>query len=195
MSLRFILPEKEYATSYAEALQEGLGLSPAKPEEIAQIKENFDEWHRKKTDISVPVILPDGRTAQRVPETTLWLVDGTRFLGRVGIRHSLTESLKIESGHIGFAVRLSERGKGYGTLLINEGLNVAKSIGLKKALLTCNDENAGSIKLIENAGGELSEKVMVPGKEIPNRLYWIDLEKLSLKPAAKRPRNSSLDYS
>lgn len=185
MSLRFISPEKEHAASYAEALREGLDLSPAKPEEIAQIEENFDEWHKKKTDLSVPVILPDGRAVQRVQETTLWLIDGTRFLGRVGIRHSLTDSLKIEGGHIGYAVRLSERGKGYGTLLINEGLNVARNIGLKKALLTCNDQNAGSIKLIENAGGELSEKISIPGKEIPNRLYWIDLEKPLLKNVAK----------
>ena len=175
MSLRFVSPEKKYAASYAEALREGLDLSPTKPDEITQIEESFDEWHKNKTDLSIPVILPNGHTVQRVPETTLWLIDRERFLGRAGIRHSLTDSLKIEGGHIGYAVRLSERGKGYATLLLNEALKVAKNIGLKRALLICNDHNAGSIKLIENAGGELSDKVTVSGKELPNRLYWIDL--------------------
>ena len=175
MAFLFATPQKDYAASYIEALREGLDVSPTSPEEITLIEENFDVWHKNKNDLSKPVILPDGRAIQRVPETTIWLIDGTRFLGRVSIRHSLTDSLKMEGGHIGYAVRLSERGKGYGTLLLNEALKFAGTIGLKKVLLTCNDQNAGSIKLIENAGGKLSDKIMMPGKEIPNRLYWIDL--------------------
>jgi hypothetical protein len=48
--------------------------------------------------------LVDGRS-WFVPMTTLWWVDGERFLGRLAIRHRLTPALEKAGGHIGYDVR------------------------------------------------------------------------------------------
>jgi predicted acetyltransferase len=45
------------------------------------------------------------RAPGRVPQTTLWWVDGAEYLGRVGIRHRLTPALRERGGHIGYDVR------------------------------------------------------------------------------------------
>ncbi|MEU6796108.1 hypothetical protein ABZ907_30825 [Nonomuraea wenchangensis] len=46
-----------------------------------------------------------------VPMTTLWWVDGDRFLGRLAIRHRLTPALAELGGHIGYDVRPGARSR------------------------------------------------------------------------------------
>ena len=48
---------------------------------------------------------------------------------------------------------------------------IARSIGIKKVLITCNDTNTGSAKTIESAGGVLENKVLEEG--ILTRRYWV----------------------
>jgi predicted acetyltransferase len=179
--LSFVHPQKKFAASYAEALREGLELNPVPLERILRIESDFEGWLKEQTDLTVPVTLPDGKQIPRVPQTTMWLVEDDRFIGRVGVRHSLNEELQTYGGHIGYAVRQLERGKGYGTMMLTEGMRVAKEFGLDKVLLTCNDDNIGSIKIIEGAGGVMAEKVSVLNRSVPHRLYWIDLDKAKHK--------------
>jgi predicted acetyltransferase len=42
-------------------------------------------------------------------------------------------------------------------------------------LVTCDDDNVGSIRTIENNGGVLENVVTGPDLEVPKRRYWIDL--------------------
>jgi hypothetical protein len=76
----------EYRLSFAEALREGLHLSPTSEDEIHRVETDFAGWLKEAHDLSIPVTLPDGRQVPRVPQTTLWLVNDGRFLGLVGIR-------------------------------------------------------------------------------------------------------------
>ena len=102
-----------------------------------------------------------------VPQTVYWLVDGDRFIGRVGIRHILNDKLLKEGGHIGYSIRPSERKKGYGTLALKLALPKAREIGIEKALLTCNFDNLASKKIIEKNGGILEN-------QIENKLrFWV----------------------
>ena len=55
----------------------------------------------------------------KVPESTYWLYDGDRPVGYGKIRHFLTEKLRKDGGSIGYAVRPSERRKGYGTAFLH----------------------------------------------------------------------------
>ena len=57
-------------------------------------------------------------TPTRVPSTTLWLVEGDAFIGRISIRHVLSDSLRLLGGHIGYDVRPSRRGQGYGRRML-----------------------------------------------------------------------------
>ncbi|MEY3855926.1 MAG: hypothetical protein RJA45_396, partial [Actinomycetota bacterium] len=48
----------------------------------------------------------------------------------------------------------------------------AKDIGIHRVLITCNDDNIGSMKVIEKHGGVLENKVDENGRLL--RRYWID---------------------
>ncbi|MGI8571714.1 MAG: GNAT family N-acetyltransferase [Solirubrobacteraceae bacterium] len=91
----------------------------------------------------------------RVAQTVLWWIDGDTYLGRVSIRHALTEQLRRIGGHIGYEVRPSARRRGHGTTMLAAALPVALALGVDPALVTCDAENLASRRIIESAGGEL----------------------------------------
>jgi predicted acetyltransferase len=103
-----------------------------------------------------------------------WLladVDGV-VVGRSSIRFELNASLLVEGGHIGYAVRPNHRRRGHATEILRQSLVVARAGGVTRALVTCDDDNVGSTKVIEANGGELEKVVDVGG--VPLRRYWID---------------------
>ncbi len=89
-----------------------------------------------------------------VPDTVLWWIEGRAFLGRVSIRHRLTEQLRRRGGHIGYEVRPSARRTGHGTRMLAAALPVAAGLGIDPALVTCDAANPASRRIIEAAGGE-----------------------------------------
>ena len=94
-----------------------------------------------------------------VPGTTLWWVDGDEFLGRIAIRHRLTEQLRTVGGHIGYWIRPSARRKGHATAAFRAALPVAYGLGIDPALVTCDEDNIGSRRIIEAAGGRFESQV------------------------------------
>lgn len=174
-NLELIYPDKKYRKSYAAALREGLNIQPAREEDILLAEKDLDAYMTKRHDLNTPVTLPNGQKCPRVPQTDLWLVDGQKFLGCLSIRHELNDYLMERGGHIGYAVRASERRKGYGKLMLKMALPYAKLLGLEKILITCHDQNIGSIKIIEGNGGVYQDKVEIEGLAIPERRYWITL--------------------
>ena len=107
-----------------------------------------------------------------------WAVDNGRFIGEFQLRTQFTERVMLEIGSIGYAVRVSEQGKGYGTQILRLGLELAKKHGLEKVLLTINDQNKASIHVCEKLGGRLEDTIEAfneaEGKHILRR-YWISL--------------------
>ncbi|MBU0766936.1 GNAT family N-acetyltransferase [Patescibacteria group bacterium] len=108
-----------------------------------------------------------------VPASTFWLIDNNQFIGEVTIRHELTEYLRNVGGHIGYWIRPSERKKGYGTVILKLALEKAKEIGLKKILVTCDETNIGSKKIIEANGGALDSTRKMGDSNPDKILYWI----------------------
>jgi predicted acetyltransferase len=110
--------------------------------------------------------------ADKVQDTFLLAeVDG-EIVGRISIRHALNDFLFNYGGHIGYMVRPAFRMNGYASEMLQQALLLAKGIGLAKVLITCNDDNIGSIKVIEKHGGVLENKVDEDGRLL--RRYWID---------------------
>ncbi|MEJ2209357.1 MAG: GNAT family N-acetyltransferase [Anaerolineae bacterium] len=99
---------------------------------------------------------PDNVPPDWVPSTTFWLVtaDG-RVVGTSRLRHWLVPHLELEGGNIGYDVRPSERGKGYGTALLALTLEKARDLGLDEVLVTCDTDNLASVRVIEKNGGRL----------------------------------------
>jgi predicted acetyltransferase len=85
--------------------------------------------------------------------------------------------LERNGGHIDYGIRPKERNKGFGTLILKLTLEKARQIGLKRVLLTCDDDNLASARVIEKNGGILQDKILNEGHKVPTRRYWIDLER------------------
>src|SRR2546427_13190203 len=86
----------------------------------------------------------------RVPSSDFWLIDDNEFIGRLSIRHELNEFLLKMGGHIGYEIRPSKRKQGYGTQILRLGLEKARESGLQRVLVTCDEDNIGSKKIIEH---------------------------------------------
>jgi predicted acetyltransferase len=98
------------------------------------------------------------RRPGHVPSTTLWWVEGEEYLGRLAIRHRLTPRLVDLGGHIGYDVKPSARRCGHATAMLAAALPVAHALGIDPALVTCDEANAGSRRVIESNGGILEDK-------------------------------------
>lgn len=109
----------------------------------------------------------------RVPETFLLAEVGAEIVGRVSIRHELNDYLEQFGGHIGYAVRPAYRRRGYARAILRQSLDIARSLGLLRVLLTCDDSNAASIRTIESCSGVLEDVISREGE--PVRRYWIGL--------------------
>ena len=111
-----------------------------------------------------------------VPSTFLFAFVATRIVGRVSIRHSLNAFLERVGGHIGYVVVPEFRRRGYATRILQLSLQIASErIGNSRVLMTCDDDNLGSIKTIERRGGILEN--VVSGSDLlkPKRRYWIEV--------------------
>ncbi len=114
--------------------------------------------------------LPEGF----VPQSTFWLVVAGEIVGEIRIRHALTPALADFGGHIGYAVRPDRRRRGHGARMLALALDEARTLGLKRVLITCDPDNAGSVRVIERNGGRPeSESVSSTGRL--TRRYRIEL--------------------
>ena len=168
--LRLIEPCAAYLASYAEAYDEYTRYprragNPFRDPRSGDLLAHFDNMRHARN-------LPAGY----VGATTFWLVDeaAQRFLGQIDIRHQLTDSLLRYGGHIGYAVRLGEWNKGYGTQMLALALPRAKALGIERCLITCDDDNPGSARVMEKNGFVLGDKVdnVIGGCPIITRRYW-----------------------
>ncbi len=134
--------------------------------------QDFDAFVRRCHDASNGIGLKPGE----VPSTMLWLVrDAGRVLAHSSLRHHLTPALERFGGHIGYVVRPSERRKGYGTRLLALTLEKCRERGLTRVLVTCDDDNIGSARVIEKNGGVRDTMGTNPNNGKPLRRYWIEL--------------------
>ncbi len=135
--------------------------------ELASIEDDFPGFVAKK--------LADAtrRTDTFVPATHLWGVAESRFVGRISIRHELSEALRVMGGHVGYDTVPSFRGRGVATSMLRAALPIARGLGLPEVLLTCDDHNAASIRVIERCGGVLEATRRIAGSDVPKRYYRI----------------------
>ena len=168
--IRLIEPCEAYLASYTEAFDAYGSFprrsgNPFRNPHVQDVLAYFDNMRSARN-------LPAGYVAA----TTYWLVDDEtqRFLGQIDIRHGLTERLLRYGGHIGYAVRLGEWNKGYGTLMLSLALPYAKEIGITRCLITCDDNNPGSARVMEKNGFVLGDKLgnVIDGQPIITRRYW-----------------------
>ena len=130
--------------------------------------ENFvyEVWLESNQNQEMGINLPEGW----VPAIQLVAFSGKgQALGFLNLRLRLNNFLLEKSGHIGYSIRPSERGKGYAKETLRQGLQVAKEKNIKKALVTCSVNNPASRAVILANGGLI--------EDVRNGVerYWIEV--------------------
>lgn len=174
--MQLVPPSVGYKASFIEAVKEFQAdvidnptVRRYKDLSISELEADFDTYVEAQKGLAEGKGLPEGW----VPATTLWLVDQGEYIGRLSIRHRLTDSLLKTGGHIGYDIRPSRRNQGYGSKILELALPVARELGITRALLTCDEANTGSRKIIEKNGGIVEDRVEDLETGIHKLRYWI----------------------
>lgn len=164
-------PSNKYQKSFLEALTEYHREGRHLEYDIIKLKTDFNAFVNSllgKSD-------ENNLSPNMVAETVYWLIDEEEFIGRISIRPKLNECLAYVGGHIGYDIRPSKRKHGYGKIILRLGLEKARMLGcFEKVLLTCDEENIGSKKIIESNGGILKDKFSI-NNQLEKLRYWIYL--------------------
>lgn len=173
-SLLLATPDAALGASYRGLLAEVIAAEEALiPFPLAFPSDDIDALLVRLDACARGIDLPEGF----VPHSTYWLVrDGAEVVGVANLRHALTPALRVEGGNIGYGIRPSARGRGYGVAILALALERARDLGLDRVLLTCAKTNVASARSIERNGGVLADEAYLPARGEVVLRYWIDLD-------------------
>ncbi len=166
MSIQLIVPCAAYLPSYAQAHDEcvraGVTTYHFDDPRRFDVLAKFDRLRRAEDLL-----------AHQVGADYYWLVDDEerRFIGEISIRHKMTPVLLRIGGQVGYGVRPSEWGKGYGTMMLRLALDKARERGVRRLLITCEDGNLASARVMEKNGFQFCNRVRSGQGDLVRR-YW-----------------------
>ena len=159
--MKLLTPTAEYKESFLEAVGEYRSDFSHKPcnaryvaLDLNALANDFGSYVRREIERAEGKNLPVGF----VPDSIFWLIDNDEFIGSVRIRHTLTPHLLNAGGHIGYDIRPSMRNRGFGSKILELAIPKAHELGIDRILLTCDENNVASRKIIEKNGGVLENE-------------------------------------
>ena len=167
-----VKPDLSYADEIIKYKEESLAESPiingsAGLDRFSSIEIWFEELKKRSCEDTVPKGLVPSSTYLAVREKDNYIV------GMIDIRHYLNEYLTQVGGNIGYSVRKSERNKGYAKQMLNLALEKCKELKIKKVLITCDEDNIASEKVILSANAKFEDIRNVDGEN--KKRFWIEL--------------------
>ena len=167
MALQLKVPAVDLLPDYAAALKRGWSpdnvRGPAAADEelerIALDPGGFVASLDDREAQGLPIKLPDGTFAKRLPGFRRWMWDHG-FCGSIGFRWLKVGSAELPPhalGHIGYAVVPWRRGRGYAAQGLQLLLPEARALGLPWVEITTSPDNIASQKVVLAAGGRLVE--------------------------------------
>lgn len=168
-----VKPDLSYADEIIKYKKESLKESPiingsAGLDRFSSIEIWFEELKKRSCEDTVPKGLVPSSTYLAVREKDNYIV------GMIDIRHYLNEYLTQVGGNIGYGVRKTERNKGYAKQMLKLALEKCKELKIKKVLITCDEDNIASEKVILSANAKLEDIRNVDGEN--KKRFWIDLQ-------------------
>jgi predicted acetyltransferase len=162
------VPGVAVAESFLIAMQEFQAEGRGGPDDDSMIGAEIREWQRRwrapegfaqyVTALRAQSEPDTPRPPGWVPCTTWWWVNGPDYLGRIALRHELTERLAEVGGHIGYDVRPTARRQGHATAMLRAVLPHVSAMGIDPVLVTCDADNLASRRVIEANGGVLEDE-------------------------------------
>ena len=167
-----VKPDLSYADEIIKYKEESLAESPiingsAGLDRFSSIEIWFEELKKRSCEDTVPKGLVPSSTYLAVREKDNYIV------GMIDIRHYLNEYLTQAGGHIGYGVRKTERNKGYAKQMLKLALEKCKELKIKKVLITCDEDNIASEKVILSANAKLEDIRNIDGEN--KKRFWIEL--------------------
>ena len=167
-----VKPDLSYADEIIKYKEESLKESPiingsAGLDRFSSIEIWFEELKKRSCEDTVPKGLVPSSTYLGVREKDNYIV------GMIDIRHYLNEYLTQVGGHIGYGVRKTERNKGYAKQMLKLALEKCKELKIKRVLITCDEDNIASEKVILSANAKLEDIRNIDGEN--KKRFWIDL--------------------
>ena len=177
--IRLVRPNAALLPAYAAALERGWSPSTTRDvsgEQLAALRADPRAFVDDLTSQEGLVTLDDGRRVPRLPNRLFWIADGD-FAGSINLRFQRgTEELPPHcSGHVGYGIVPWKRRRGYATRALALLLPIAHAEGLARVLVTCDDGNAASRKVIEANGGAFAGTAPDPVTGVTKLLFWITL--------------------
>ena len=165
-------PDLSYADEIIKYKEESLKESPlingsAGLDRFSSIEDWLQELKKRSSQDTVPEGLVPSSTYLGLREKDNYIV------GMIDIRHYLNEYLTEAGGHIGYGVRKTERNKGYAKQMLKLALEKCKELKIKRVLITCDEDNIASEKVILSANAKLEDIRNVNGEN--KKRFWIDL--------------------
>lgn len=167
-----VKPDLSYADEIIKYKEESLKESPiingsAGLDRFSSIEVWLEELKKRSCEDTVPKGLVPSSTYLGVREKDNYIV------GMIDIRHYLNEYLTQVGGHIGYGVRKTERNKGYAKQMLKLALEKCKELKIKRVLITCDEDNIASEKVILSANAKLEDIRNIDGEN--KKRFWIDL--------------------
>ena len=171
---KLIRPDASYRESFLEALREYHDEGRYLYNDIGRLKNDFESFVKELSAERGYPHQPYQEWVEPVPETVTWLVKDDQYIGTAEIRHRLNWHLEKWGGHIHFIIRPSMRGMGFGKKLLLKAIPIANFIGIEKALLTVEPNNAAAIRIIESCGGEFQDELPETDQFPARKRYLLD---------------------
>ena len=167
-----IKPDLSYADEIIKYKEESLKENPlingsAGLNRFSSIEDWLQELKKRSSKDTVPKGLVPSSTYLGIREKDNYIV------GMIDIRHYLNEYLTQVGGNIGYSVRKTERNKGYAKQMLKLALEKCKELKIKKVLITCDEDNIASEKVILSANAKFEDIRCIDGENI--KRFWIEL--------------------
>ena len=179
MNIELVEPSVEQLSGYVAALESGWSPNTTRDvsgEQLAAIREDADSFVRDlNRREGGTVTLADGTEVPRLPSCVFWIWDG-EFCGAINLRFVPgSETLPPHvSGHVGYAIVPWKRNRGYARQALRQLLPVAHGLGLPRVLITCDEDNTPSRRVIEQNGGVAAEVAPHPDHSGTRKLsFWV----------------------
>jgi predicted acetyltransferase len=171
-------PNQAMLPAYVAALEAGWSPSTTRDltgEHLAAIRTDpaaFISNQREREGGTIT--LNDGRTVPRIPGPFFWISDG-EFCGQINLRYQ-PGTLDLPphvSGHVGYSIVPWKQRRGIASAALRLLLPIAAARGLPKVLITCDEGNEGSRKVIERSGGLYAGSQFDAEHGANKLLFWL----------------------